>query len=139
VNLNVTRLITVSAFVVALGLGASQASAQKATFNLPFEARWGNVVLDPGSYTLSAADSPAAIHIYYLHSDAGTQMAVPAIVNNEAVASGRSYLKLANVDGTYYVREYVSGATGRAVKFAIPKVSRRELSVRDRVLATSDF
>ena len=137
-NLSMTRLVTMSAFVAALGLGASQASAQKATFNLPFEARWGTIFLDPGNYTLTAPDSVSGIRIFYLHSDAGTQMAVPTIVGND-VASGRSYLKLVNIDGTYYVQKYVSGATGQAFEFAVPKASHRELSAQDRVLVASDF
>ena len=136
-NWSMTRLITVSAFVAALGLGASQANAQKATFHLPVDARWGSTVLHPGTYTLSAPDSLSVSRIFYLRGDAGTQMAIPEVVSNEA-ASGRSYLKLVNVDGTYYVREYVSGARGTALKFAIPKANHRELSARDRVLVASD-
>jgi hypothetical protein len=119
-------------------LGASRASAQEATFHLPFRARWGTAVLGPGNYTLSTPDSVSGIRIFYLHSDARTQMAVPAIVSNEPV-SGRSYLKLMNIDGTYYIQEYVSGVTGRVFEFAIPKASHRELSARDRVLVASAF
>jgi hypothetical protein len=137
-NWSMTRLITVSAFVAALGLGASQANAQKATFHLPVDARWGSTALHSGTYALSAPDSLSVSRIFYLRGDAGTQMAIPEVVNNEAVDYGRSYLKLVNVDGTYYVREYVSGARGTAFKFAVPKANHRELSSRDRVLVASD-
>jgi len=132
-KLSVTRLVTVSAFAVALGLGASQASAQKATFNLPFAARWGSTVLDPGNYTLRVSDTLSAIHTYYLQSESGTKMAVSGIVNY-GPASGRSYLKLVNVDGTFYVKEYVSGASGTATQFAVPKANHRELTTQDHVL-----
>ena len=137
-NLSITRLVTLSTFVATIGLSASQVSAQEATFNLPFKARWGAAVLDPGNYKLSAPDSVAGIRIFYLHSDTKTQMAVPTIVSNE-LASGRSYLKLVNIDGTYYVQEYISGVTGRGFEFAIPKASHRELSAQDRVLVASVF
>lgn len=132
-NWNMTRLITVSAFVVALGLGASQARAQKATFHLPFEAHWGSTVLDPGNYTLSAPESRSVLHIFYLQRDNETRMAVPLIVNTQT-ASGRSHLRLVKVDGTYYVQEYVSEATGTALTFAIPKASHRELRAENRVI-----
>jgi hypothetical protein len=137
-NLSMTRLITVSAFVVALGWGASQARAQKATFHLPFEAHWGSTVLDPGNYTLSAPNSSSPTRIFFLHGNAGIQMAVPIIVNNET-ASGHSHLKLVKVDGTYYVQEYVSEATGTSLKFATPRATHRELRAQDQVLLALDF
>ena len=138
-NWSMTRLVTVSAFAVALSLGASHANAQKATFHLPFEVRWGGTVLQPGNYTLSAPDSLSASRIFYLRGDTRTQMAIPQIVGTDAASSRRSYLKLVNVDGTYYVREYVSGAMGTALKFAIPRPSHRELRAQNRVLVASDF
>lgn len=134
-NLSMTRLVTVSAIVAAFSLGATQASAQKATFNLPVEARWGNAVLSPGNYTLTSPDSVSDIRIFYLHGDSGTQMAVPAIVNNDS-ARGKNYLKLVNVDGTYYVQQYVSATTGRSFKFAVPKAREHELRAQDRVIVT---
>lgn len=136
-NWSMTRLITVSAFVAALGLGASQANAQKTTFYLPFQAHWGRAILNPGDYTLSVPDSASLSRIFYLQGAGRTQMAIPTIVSNE-VTSGRSCLKLVNVDGTYYVQEYVSAARGTALKFAIPKASHRELSAQTRVLMASD-
>lgn len=136
-NWSMARLVTVSAFVAALGLGASQANAQKATFHLPFEAHWGRAILHPGTYTLSDPDSVSVNRIFYLRGDAGTQMAIPRVVGNEVAVSDRTYLKLVNVDGTYYVREYVSAARGTALKFAIPKENDRELSAQTRVLVAS--
>ncbi|MGA8029834.1 MAG: hypothetical protein WB992_22045 [Bryobacteraceae bacterium] len=135
-NLTVTRLITASAFVVALSLGASQAGAQNAKFKLPVEARWGSIVLPPGDYTLRAPDSTYGAHIFYLQSNEGTKMTLPAIVNTEA-ASGPSRLNLVNVDGTYYVQEYVSETKGTAIEFGIPKSNQRELTAQNRVVTVS--
>lgn len=132
----INRLITVSALAIALGMGASQAYAQKATFHLPYEAHWGRAVLHPGNYTLTAPESTSVSHIFYLQGAAGTQMAVPRIVGT-GVASSHSYLKLVNVDGTYYVQEYASTSTGTSLKFAIPKATHRNLSAEARVLLTS--
>ena len=40
----------------------------------------------------------------------------------EPSASNRSYLQLVNVNGTYFVRKYTSGITGRLLMFSVPKV-----------------
>jgi|UPI00037FC331 hypothetical protein len=136
-NWSLTRLITASAFVAALGLGAAQANAQKATFYLPFEAHWGRAVLHAGKYTLTTPESASDSRIFFLQSASGSQMALPIIVGN-GVVSKRSYLKLVNVGGTFYVQEYVSAPTGIALKFATPKASHRDLSAQARVLVTSD-
>ena len=132
-----TRIATITALAAALGLGASRASAQTATFTLPYEAHWGTAVLEPGHYKLSTPYSVSPIRIFYLRGDTSTQALVPAIVNQEDNAD-RSYLKLVNVGGTYYVREYVSGATGHAFKFAVPKEVHRETMSQVRVLAASE-
>lgn len=134
-KLSLTHLITASAFVIA---GAFQASAQTAKFDLPFEARWGNVVLAPGSYTLRTPDFPGGAHIFYLQSNAGTKMVVPTIVDSEATSES-SHLKLVKVNGTYYVQEYVSPATGMAISFAVPRQSYRKLVAEDGVLIPSGF
>ncbi len=134
-NCSMTRLVAVSAFVAALGLGTSQANAQSATFHLPSETRWGSTVLHPGTYTLDTPDSPSVHPVFYLRGKDGIQLAVPHIVSKEA-ASGHSYLKLVNVDGTYYVQEFVSGARATAFQFAVPKAAHRESSAQNRVLVT---
>ena len=137
-NWSITRLVSTSAFIAALGLATSQANAQRATFNLPSEARWGSTLLHPGTYTLDSSDSPSIRPVYYLHGNDGTKLVAPQIVGKGA-ASGRSYLQLVNVDGTNYVREFVFGANATALRFAIPKAVHRELSAQDRVLVSSGF
>ena len=133
---SMTRLFTVSTFVVALGLGASQANAQRVTFNLPVEAHWGTTVLHPGTYTFDAPATLTINPVFSLRGGDGTRLVVPQVVNKEA-AFGRSYLTLANVDGSYYVQEFVSGARATALEFAIPKAGHRELRAQIGVLVAS--
>ena len=136
-KLSITQLATITAFAAALSLGASRANAQNATFNLPFEAHWGKAVLEPGDYKLTTPISVSPIRILYLRGGTSTQAAIPAIVNQED-ASNHSYLKLVNVDGKYYVSEYVSAVTGHAFKFGVPKATHRDIMAQDRVVATTD-
>ena len=135
-NLTITRLLTASAFVVALSLGASRANAQNAKFNLPVEARWGTILLSPGNYTLRVPDTASGSHIFYLQSNEGTKMTVPTIVNTET-ATGPGRLKLVSVDGTYYVEEYVSATSGTAIEFRVPKSDHRALTAQIRVVTVS--
>lgn len=137
-NWSISRLIAVSAFAAALGLGASQANAQRATFDLPVEAHWGGTVLNPGSYILNAPFSQSGIHIFYLQGNTGSKIVVPTIVNNEP-AVGRSRLKLVRVDGTYYIQEFVSAANNTTLKFHVPRANHRELRAENRVLMAFDF
>jgi hypothetical protein len=48
------RISGLAALAVGVGLTATPASAQQATFHLPFVAHWGSTVLEPGDYKLSA-------------------------------------------------------------------------------------
>ncbi len=68
--------LSVSILAVAAGLTASQANAQalKGTFNLPFEAHWGNVVLQPGEYQMSVKRELSALEVIYLTSQGKTRM-----------------------------------------------------------------
>jgi hypothetical protein len=137
-NWSITRLIAVSAVAAALGLGASQANAQRTRFRLPVEAHWGSTVLRPGSYILSAPFSLSGLRIFYLQGDAGSKIVVPTIVNN-GPATGHSHLKLVKLDGTYYIQEFVSAASHTALEFHIPHANRRELRAENRILLASDF
>ncbi|MGA7412927.1 MAG: hypothetical protein WBW33_20795, partial [Bryobacteraceae bacterium] len=44
----------ISTFVFFTCFMAAAASAQQAHFRLPFEAKWGPLVLPPGDYTIQA-------------------------------------------------------------------------------------
>jgi hypothetical protein len=124
---NLKRTLTVAAFAIAAGLLASPLSAAQGKFNLPFEAHWGNAVLAPGSYKISGPSVTSPVGILYIYGNGKTQMAVPAMTEIRG-DSDHSYLRLVNVGGTYVVREFVSGATGRNYTFGIPKTLRLHMT-----------
>src|SRR3569833_192415 len=48
------------------GAGAAAARAQSASFDLPFEAHWGKVTLQPGHYKITAPEPTTWPQILYL-------------------------------------------------------------------------
>ena len=126
VNFRSSRTFSLIALAMGLGLSAMQASAQQATFHLPVAAHWGPAVLQPGDYKLSAPVGDVA-HIITVFGESQTSMIMPVSAWS-GQTSDRSYLELVNVSGTYFVKEYQSGASGRTFTFAVPKSVRESIA-----------
>lgn len=122
-----TRVLSLTAIAAGLGLTTVHASAQQATFHLPFEAHWGRAVLEPGDYRLSLPMGESPSHLIHLRGAGKGSMFVPEATETQQFGSNRSYLKLVNVKGTYFVREYKSGPAGLLFTFSVPKSSREAL------------
>jgi hypothetical protein len=105
-------------------LAAKPASAQQATFHLPFVAHWGSMVLEPGDYKLSASVEWSAINLIELsrHGHSGRAM-LPQSIDLPPGHLDRSSLELVNVNGAYFVRRYKSALTGQVFTFAVPKAT----------------
>jgi hypothetical protein len=125
------HLLTFGTLAAALVLVASHASAQRATFTLPFQAHMGNVTLQPGEYRMSMPSATSVVRVIYLYSDGKVQAALPAAIDAFA-DSGRGYLELVNVSGTYFVKRLVSGVTATTYTFDIPKTARHEILANTR-------
>jgi hypothetical protein len=110
----------------SLGIGALQAAeTRRATFNLPFEAYWGGVLLSPGEYSMLIPIGPYWPQVVTLSAHG---RAVFVLAGNESVEplSQRSYLQLSKVDGTYVVDAFKSGVLGKELRFQRPKTVRRQ-------------
>jgi hypothetical protein len=116
-------MFRVTALAAAVGLGALQMSAQQGTFNLPVAAHWGNAVLQPGEHSVRIPIAPSGQKLVYLLSDRNTQMTVP-LSSEPLTQSGRSYLHLVKINGTYYVDAYQSEINGAKFFFPKPKANR---------------
>ncbi len=115
------RIFVFTALAIGIGLTAMQANAEQGTFNLPFQAHWGQAVLQPGEYSLQIP-LPMGTTLIYLHSGDATEIAMPMsteFVNNP----DRSYLHLSKVNGEYYVDEFQS-ASGKKFLFHKPRMNR---------------
>jgi hypothetical protein len=120
---------SVSAFALAVALSASQANAQglNGTFNLPFQAHWGQAVLEPGEYVVRLSAGMSMYPVIYVSGQGQTIMVSPSTYG--ATASERSYLRIENVAQTHVIREFHSGVAGELFTFPIPKSVMNEAAL----------
>jgi hypothetical protein len=117
---------TLSAVILAAAFAgtAQQANAQsenyRGTFKLDFEARFGNVVLEPGSYTVSTLQGAQGIRI------TGDKRSVSILAAGYDVKPGTEKAKLILVDsnGIYALESFESGAMGKELHFLVGKSPR---------------
>jgi hypothetical protein len=134
-NLRKHLTIGLALLGLALGLTTVQANAQpvlKGTFELPASAYWGNTLLQPGQYTLWMSTEMRDIaHVPVIHlSGEGVNATFLAIAKPER-ESGRNYLDVANIDGTYVIRAFDAGSIGESFAFGVTK------SVKNKALRAS--
>jgi hypothetical protein len=120
---------------LALGLTTTQAKAQpvlKGTFELPTAAYFGDTLLQPGQYTIwTSTEAGELAHVPTIHlSGEGISKTFLAVARPEA-ETGRNYLDIANVDGTYVIRAFDAGAIGESFAFGVTK------SVKNKALRAS--
>jgi hypothetical protein len=118
---------TMSAVMLAAALAgtASQASAQtsqnyRGKFELPFEARFGDVVLQPGSYTVATLEGARGLRIL------GERGSVSILAAGYDLKPGTAKAKLTLVEsnGMYALRSFESGSMGEALQFLVMKSPR---------------
>jgi hypothetical protein len=122
--LNMKWTLSVVMLAAAFAGTASQASAQsqryRGAFKLPFEARFGNVVLQPGSYTVSTLEGARGIRI------AGDNGNVSILAAGYDLEPGNEKARMIMVDegGMYALQSFESRATGVALRFLVVKSPR---------------
>ncbi len=128
-NISVNRIFSYGLLAAALSFGASYASAQQVTFHLPSETHWGRAVLESGDYKMSGGQASLGQTEFLVRGDSGSAFELPLVTDTQR-ESNSSYLQLVNINGTYYVDEYVSGPSGKTYKFALPKAARHQEMAR---------
>jgi hypothetical protein len=113
-------LLNAGLIALALSFGAVSAHAEQSTFNLPVEAHWGAVLLQPGHYELKVSSAPFLPHFMSVIQDGHTKLILPS-VEEVVETSGQDYLRLVIVGNDYYIREYNSGSKGKRFTFLMPK------------------
>jgi len=111
---------TMSAVMLAAafaGTASAQSEHYRGTFTLPFEARFGNVVLQPGNYSVSTLEGAKGIFIV------GDRGKVALLAAGYDVEPGTEKAKLIMVDsgGMYALQRFESGAMGKALHFVVAK------------------
>lgn len=125
--MNIRKHLTIGLALVglALGLTAVQANAQpvlKGTFELPAAAYWGNTLLQPGQYTIwmsTEVRDLASVPLIHLTGE-GVHATFLAVARPDK-ESGRNYLEVANIDGTYVIRAFDAGLIGESFAFGVTK------------------
>jgi hypothetical protein len=118
-----SRILGLAALAAGLGLTATPASAQQATFHLPFVAHWGTTVLEPGDYKLSASGEWSGIYMIQVFQQGHSSRILPQSIDLPHGHLDRSSLELVNVNGAYFVRRYQSALTGQVFTFSVPKAA----------------
>lgn len=119
---------TLAAIAAVASAGVMQAQEQ-GTFHLPIEARWGQMVLEPGDYTIIQPTVSLDQTQLRLQGAGKTVFEMPRITEFQRY-SDSSYLKLKKIDGQYFVSEFDSGVTGKTYTFGTPKASHHDMASR---------
>jgi len=120
---------------LALGVTTVRASAEtilKGTFELPAAAYWGDTLLQPGQYSIwMSTETRDVAHTPIIHLSGEGITKAFLTVARPGRESGRNYLEMVEVDGTYVVRAFDAGAIGESFAFGVTK------SVRNKALRAS--
>jgi hypothetical protein len=123
------HLLATALLTFVFGVGAMNADAAQATFNLPFDAYWGGAHLSPGEYKFWTASGFSSRQVLQVHGNGKTQYVLIGIESVGPI-SDKSYLEIAPVNGVQVVREFRSGAEGKVFSFQGPKTNRWHMANR---------
>lgn len=120
---------------LAIGLTTAQAKAEsilKGTFELPASAYWGDTFLQPGQYTFwmtTEVRDLSRVPVIHLRGE-GINVAFLTIAK-PAKETGRTFLDIANIEGTYVIRALDAGTLGESFAFGVTR------SVKNKALRAS--
>ncbi len=128
----VCRLAALGATLALAAIPGNAWQEFKGKFDLPVEARWGNVDLHPGRYRVSIYPTSGAPVIRLVSEDGGSAL-VLAMFREVRNVSHKSTLTLVQVDGNYCVRTLQAGDIGEVMTFrvsahATPVLARNQKS-----------
>jgi hypothetical protein len=122
--LNMKWTLSAAMLAAAFAGTASQASAQsehyRGTFQLSVEARFGNVVLQPGKYTVSTLEGAKGIRIT---GDKGSAAILAAGYDLEP-RTEKARMILVDSQGMYALESFESRAMGKVLHFNVGKSPR---------------
>jgi hypothetical protein len=133
--MKIRRHVTISLALTALALGMTttqalaQQTAMTGSFDLPRAAYFGDTLLQSGHYRIwMSTDARNLDHVPAIHLSGEGVTKIFLTISKPKRESGRTYLEIAGMDGTYVVRALDAGTLGRSFSFGVTK------NVRKRVL-----
>jgi hypothetical protein len=109
------------ALAIIVAVSAVPANAQqlyKATFTLPFEAQWGNTVIEAGQYTITVEE---ALGQKLIRVHGAADVAVFAGISSSEPYADNGKLVFVNVNGLYTLKAFDAAAIGQAFVFPVHK------------------
>lgn len=128
-NSKIKRMVNTTVLASAICLTAFRANAEHLTFELPVQAQWGAVVLEPGRYTAEIPPATSWPQQISLKKN-GRTVWISSLSETSIDETNSSSLRLVAVGDAYFVREYKSGQSGKQFTFQVPKRPRHELMVK---------
>ncbi|MGA7412002.1 MAG: hypothetical protein WBW33_16105 [Bryobacteraceae bacterium] len=125
----VNRILSFAFFTVFVAATAATASAQQATFHLPFEAKWGGLVMPAGDYTVKLPEPALGTREVLVRGPAqGFIMVVSTDNYGDRVTapSNGDYLQLVKIGDVYYVTKFEEASHDTTLFFKAPKQPRPE-------------
>ena len=111
--------------LLAFGFTAVPAKAEpvlKGSFELPAAVYWGDTLLQPGEYTIWMSTEVRDIaRVPTIHLSGEGVNATFLAIAKPARESGRNFLDVANIDGTYVIRAFDAGVLGESFTFGVTK------------------
>ena len=108
---------------LALGLSAAPADAESVltgTFELSAAAYCGNTLLQPGRYTIRMSlEQRDLSNVPIIQLNGEETSATLLAIAQPAKESGRNYLDVVNINGTYVIRAFDAGLIGKSFAFAV--------------------
>ena len=117
------RILVVSLLTSAITFAAGNGLGEHASFHLPVEAHWGTAVLQPGDYKMVTPDFGQ--EAFVIRGPEGGVFVLPQVTDTNTV-SDACYLKLQEVNGSYFIIEYLAGPAGKTYSFRAPKEARHQ-------------
>jgi hypothetical protein len=109
------------AVAIALVPAAIPANAQQlytGTFTMPIETKWGNVLMEPGQYTITVEE---AFGQKLLRIHGPGELAMFATPSNLDPVGGNGKLTFVSVNGFYTLKTFSAGEIGQSFIFPVPK------------------
>ena len=122
-SIQISGLAKLAAVALFAGSALMQGAPQ-GKFHLPVRAYWGQAVLEPGDYFISAPSAWLG-QVEFTVSSADKSVYELPVHAELRPYSDSSTLELTNINGQFVVTEFSSGAAGKKYAFGVPKAVRK--------------
>jgi hypothetical protein len=111
-------LLALAIMLVASAVPANAQQIYRATFTLPFEAQWGNTVIEPGEYTITVEE---ALGQKLIRVHGAAELAVFAGLSSSEAYGEKGKLVFVTVNGLPTLKAFDAAAIGKAFTFPVHK------------------